>query len=310
MAAHIKQVYGTNRINRVVVTHPDQDHAEGLAPILEQFDVDELWMLRPWHYVDALLPHLSRYTSAQALRDRLRSDYPYVEELERIALRRGISILEPFQGAKIGPFTVLAPSRVRYFQLILQSERTPQLTPQMRGIINALMKPVAPVVSLIKAGWGSEKFSSEDASVENEMSVIQYAFLNGQKIVLTADAGREALTEAAAYAPIAGLFLPGVDRFQVPHHGGRRNISTELLDHWLGPRLRQMVPQGQELFIAMISSAKEDKDHPRKAVIRALLHRGALIATTEDGMFGVWNNAPPRTWYPLRNPPYPHEQEA
>jgi hypothetical protein len=74
--------------------------------------------------------------------------------------------------------------------------------------------------------------------------------------------------------------------------------------------LRQMVRQGRELFIAMISSAKEDKDHPRKAVIRALLHPGALIATTEDGIFGVWNNAPPRTWYPLRNPPYPHEQEA
>jgi beta-lactamase superfamily II metal-dependent hydrolase len=310
MAAHIKQVYGTNRINRVVVTHPDQDHAEGLAPILEQFHVDELWMLRPWDYVDILLPHFSRYTSAQALKARLRSNYPYLEELERIALRSGIPILEPFQGAKIGPFTVLAPSRMRYFQLILQSERTPQLTPQMRGIIEALTKPATPVISFIKAGWGSEKFSTEDASVENEMSVVQYAFLNGQKIVLTADAGREALTEAAEYAPFAGLLLPGVHRFQVPHHGGRRNVSIELLDRWLGPRLRQMVPRGQELFIAMISSAKEDKDHPRKAVVRALLHRGALIGTTEDGMFGIWNNAPPRTWYPLRNPPYPDEQEA
>ncbi len=142
------------------------------------------------------------------------------------------------------------------------------------------------------------------------MSVVQYAFLNGHKIVLTADAGREALTEAANYAPTAGLFLPGVDRFQVPHHGGRRNVSTELLDRWLGSRLAQIVPQGQELLTAMISSAKEDKDHPRKAVIRALLHRGALIGTTEDGMLGVWKNAPPRSWDPLRNPPYPDEQEA
>jgi hypothetical protein len=97
---------------------------------------------------------------------------------------------------------------VRYFQLILQSERTPQLTPQMRSIIDALVKPVA-----------------------------------------------------ADYAPTAELALPGVDRFQAPHHGG--------------------------------------------AVIRALLHRGALIGTTEDGMLGIWNNAPPRSWSPLRNPPYP-----
>jgi hypothetical protein len=310
LAAHIRQVYGTEQIDRVVVTHPDQDHAEGLVPILEQFRVGELWMLRPWDYVDVLLPHFSRYTSARALKDRLRNDYPYIEELQRIALRRRIPMFEPFQGARIGPFTVLAPSRVRYFQLILQSERTPQLTTQTSNIVEALMRTAAPIISFIKAGWGSERFSSEETSVENEMSVVQYAVLNGQKILLTGDAGRGALTEAAEYAPTAGLFLPGVDRFQLPHHGGRRNVSTELLDRWLGPRRAQMVPQGQELFTAMISSAKEDKDHPRKAVIRALLHRGALICTTEDRMFGVWNNAPPRVWNPIRNPPYPDEQEA
>ncbi|MET4121975.1 beta-lactamase superfamily II metal-dependent hydrolase [Bradyrhizobium sp. JR1.5] len=62
------------------------------------------------------------------------------------------------------------------------------------------------------------------------MSVVQFAYLNGHKIVLTGDAGRSALTEAAEFAPQAGLYLPGVDRFQVPHHGERRNVSTELLE--------------------------------------------------------------------------------
>jgi hypothetical protein len=58
-----------------------------------------------------------------------------------------------------------------------------------------------------------------------------------------------------------------------------------------------------------VSAAKEDEDHPRKAVIRAMRHRGAMIATTEDGLFGVWNNAPPRGWNSLVNKPYPDEQE-
>ena len=44
----IKAVYGTKLINHVIVTHPDRDHAEGLGPILEEFDVGTLWMLRPW----------------------------------------------------------------------------------------------------------------------------------------------------------------------------------------------------------------------------------------------------------------------
>jgi hypothetical protein len=48
LANLIRQTYGTNLINFMVVTHPDKDHAEGLAPILESFDVGELWMLRPW----------------------------------------------------------------------------------------------------------------------------------------------------------------------------------------------------------------------------------------------------------------------
>src|SRR5271170_4583966 len=40
----IRATYGTKVINHVVVTHPDRDHAEGLAPILEEFDVGALWM--------------------------------------------------------------------------------------------------------------------------------------------------------------------------------------------------------------------------------------------------------------------------
>src|SRR5882762_448093 len=72
LASHIKTFYGTRHINRVVVTHPDKDHAEGLAPILEEFTVDELWMLRPWLYADALLPHFARYSSSCAVADRLR----------------------------------------------------------------------------------------------------------------------------------------------------------------------------------------------------------------------------------------------
>jgi hypothetical protein len=44
------------------------------------------------------------------------------------------------------------------------------------------------------------------------MSAVQYAMLNSDKIVLTGDAGRGALTKAADYAPLAGLILPGVKR--------------------------------------------------------------------------------------------------
>jgi hypothetical protein len=125
LAAHIDKYFGTKFINSVVVTHPDQDHAEGLAPILETFTVGKLWMLRPWIYAQELLPHFPRIGSVENLQKRLRDDYPYIAALEEIALRRGIEIDEPFQGRKIGAFTVLAPSPLRYGQLILSSDRNP-----------------------------------------------------------------------------------------------------------------------------------------------------------------------------------------
>jgi beta-lactamase superfamily II metal-dependent hydrolase len=46
---HITTFYGTTHINRVVVTHPDKDHAEGLAALLEAFTVGELWMCGRGH---------------------------------------------------------------------------------------------------------------------------------------------------------------------------------------------------------------------------------------------------------------------
>jgi beta-lactamase superfamily II metal-dependent hydrolase len=301
----IHNTYGTNLINHVVVTHPDRDHAEGLAPILEEFDVGALWMLRPWDYARHVLPYFPRYQSVDSLEKRLQEEYSYIYELEKIARRRGIEMHEPFQGALIGPFTVLAPSPARYLQLIVQSDKTPQTGPV--GILAGLMQAAAPLIRFVKAGWGSEKFSSEPTSVENEMSVIQYATLCGDRILLTGDAGRDGLLEAAQYAVNNGLSVP-VDKFQAPHHGGRHNLSSELLDFWVGPRLAQMVPKGQEKFEAAISSAKEDTAHPRKAVLRALRHRGAFILTTEDMPVIIQRNST-RTWNVVENVAYPDEQE-
>ena len=142
------------------------------------------------------------------------------------------------------------------------------------------------------------------------MSVIQYANLCQKKILLTADAGRRALAEAADYAPWAGLVLLGIDRFQVPHHGSRRNVSTEILDRWLGERLPEKLEEGAEEFTAIISASKEDEDHPRKSVIRACIHRGAKVISTEGSDIRTHYNAPTREgWTTVQPLPYPEEQE-
>jgi len=287
IVANINKYYGVNRIDHLVVTHCDRDHTGGLAHVLENMEVGCLWMLRPWEFADDLLPRFATYSDVGRLRSRLRGIYSNLKELETIATRRGIPILNPFQGVQIGAFTVLAPTRARYLDLIVDSDKTPEsveeaeatATDRIHWLLVDLAKKAA---SLVAGAWNDEYFPADGTSCENEMSVVQSAVIAGKKIVLTGDAGRGALAEAADYADAIGFGLPGVDRVQIPHHGSRRNVSTELLDRWFGQRLAAQPAAGSETFSAIVSSAKADPDHPRNAVVRAFMHRGAKVVATES----------------------------
>ena len=312
---HIKEYYDDpDTIDAVIVSHPDGDHAGGLQTVLEEFEVSELWMLRPWLYVDELIDRFAYYRNPENLADKLKEIYSNIAELEEIAEEKGISIYEPFQGKKIGDFFVLAPTKDRYLDLVVESDKTPEPAKEstqslLRQGLNLVEKTVARAASFIKAAWGEESFSSEETSHENEMSVIQYAYLCKKKILLTADAGRGALTEAADYAD---NILPYIDFFQVPHHGSRRNVCTEILDRWLGEKLSESEKpeEGTGTFTAIISASKEDKDHPRKAVVRACIHRGAKVISNESRNIYVFHNRSLRSkWTDVQGLPYPAEQE-
>lgn len=312
---HINKYYDNPPfIDHVVATHHDGDHAGGLRTVLETYEVGALWMLRPWLYAGELIERFQRYTNSENLATKLREAFPNFAALEDIANAKGIPILEPLQGATIGAFTVLAPSRQRFLDLVVESERTPDFFEEASFAADAvrdfLGELVVKALQMVNADWGVEKFSSEATSTENRMSVVQYANLCGKKILLTADVDVEGLQEAADYAPWVGLYLPGVDRFQVPHHGSRRNVSTDILNTWLGPILPAQLPQGQETWTAIISSAKEDTHHPRKSVQRAMIHRGGRITQTEGTSVRTSSNAPNREgWVSTPLIPYPTEQE-
>ncbi|WP_407187698.1 competence protein ComEC [Bradyrhizobium centrosematis] len=308
---HINKYYGNpSFIDNVVCTHNDGDHAGGLQSVLESFDVGALWMLRPWMYAQELLPRFPTYNNVDRLRSRFRSAYSNLAALEDIAIKRGIPIYEPFQGALIGAFHVMAPTPARFKDLVVESNKTPEgaedglLAKATSFIADAARQATA----LVRAAWGDEYFPGSDTSAENEMSVVQYALLNGERIMLTGDTGRAGLREVIEYAPYVGLVLPGIDRFQVPHHGGRHNVTTQLLDELLGPRLPVRAQSGT--FVAVISCAKADDDHPRNSVVRAMIHRGGKVITTEGGGVRTQRGAPARGWSAAIPMDYPEVQEA
>ncbi len=310
---HINKYYNSpSYIDAVIVSHPDGDHAGGLRTLFDEYQIGELWMLRPWLYADELINRFSRFTSTDNLEKRLKELYPNLVALEDLAEQEDVPIREPFQGSQIGAFTVMAPTKDSYLDCVVESEKTPEAAKEAlaQTTRDTFGRIVEKAITFIRSAWGEEIFSEEDTSPENNMSIIQYAVLCDQSILLTADAGRVALTEAVDYAPYAGLSLPGVDRIQVPHHGSRRNVSTEILDRLLGHLLPSKPEKGKEKFTAIISAAKKDEVHPRKAVKRAFIHRGAKVVSTEGKNIYTYNNAPNREgWGPVEPLPYPEDQE-
>ena len=304
---HLNTYYGTTDVDHVVVTHPDGDHANGLRKVLEECKVGTLWMNRPWEYADVLVDRFDRYTNVDNLRKKLREVFPNLAALESLAVERDIPIVEAFQGERIGAFTVLGPTFETFLDKVVECERTPTAAKEL-SLAEQLTAKLSDAIALIKSVWGDENFPDGDTQPRNAMSVVQYARLSGHDILLTGDTGRAGLDEAADYAPMAGLVLPGVDKFQVPHHGSRRNVSTETLDRWLGPKGFE----GQSTSsTAIISASEEDKDHPRKVVVRALIHRGANVISTEGMSIRTSGGAVPVRpgWVPVSGLDYPSDQE-
>lgn len=307
---HLKKYYGTTTIDHVVLTHPDRDHANGLRKVLEQCTVRNLWINRPWIYADQLIDRFENYESVDALRRKLRSIYDATAMLEDIANEKGIPIHAPMQGQKIGPFLVMAPTLNRYLDLIVDSERTPEAIEESAfdSALGGVARAVKAATAYLKAIWGNEFFPPGPTSRENEMSVVQTAVLNGHRVLLTGDAGREALQEVIDYAPSIAFALPGIRYFQVPHHGGRHNVSTEILDQLLGPRLDAQ--PAEHTWNALCSSAKADEDHPRKSVIRAVMHRGGHWAATEGKDMRIGAGITREGWTAIPQAEYPDEQES
>ena len=131
LVEHIKKYYQTDYVDYVVNTHPDQDHASGLTEVLENLKVGELWIHRPWAYIDNPQTQFLRdkRTTIQSIKDRFQWEYyRYAKELELIANKKRITINEPYENSRIGEFIVLSPNKKWHlYDLIPNSDKTKEI---------------------------------------------------------------------------------------------------------------------------------------------------------------------------------------
>jgi beta-lactamase superfamily II metal-dependent hydrolase len=283
---HVQEVYKTDKIDRVVLTHPDGDHASGLRAVVQNMKIGKIWMHCPWNHWKELQPFCrdGRIT-ADSFVERLRRAYEYADEIENLALEKGIEIVPPHQGLSYVAneqklVTVLGPGKDYYLSLIEESDKTPRM------INESSQKTFSTSKSLRyeTLDFDTENLSaeSESTSAENNMSLILYISVAGKKILLTGDSGTDAMYKAIYFAKSKGIDLKSLNLLQIPHHGSRRNLSQGILSELYAP-------------LGIISCSKHGAPkHPSPIVTNALIRRQIQPFVTQGSSIRWNHNAPAR----------------
>lgn len=280
------------KIDFVICSHSDLDHSSGLAVILENFEVEHLIMNRPWQHVEELFPKVNdgRITK-ESLGKRLKEKYPHIAKLEEIAEGKKIKIHDAFEGLKIyKKLTILSPSKELYLGLLVESEKTP--LSESASLVNKAFAKIVESVKALLESWTEEKLREDvTTTAENEMSTVILGKMDEENFLLTGDVGLRGLRQAIDYAKNNNIDLSNeVTVYQVPHHGGRHNVSPSILNELVGNIIKEdAAPTKQALVSVSIKS-----DHPRQMVVNAFVRRGAKVFKTSGKTMRHSRNMPDR----------------
>jgi beta-lactamase superfamily II metal-dependent hydrolase len=277
---HVRQWYGTDRIDLVISTHPDADHLNGLKAIVEACEVVELMVHRPREHAKNIFD----FSNIEAL-----------DDLITLAIAKGVKVTEPFAGETRfdGQLRILSPTTPYYRDLLsrylaqLQEGKTAAPT-LAKSLVAGGLDLLKKVLSFFPRETLSDNVTTSE---RNNSSVITLLQCDGRRLLFTGDAGIEALDLAAEeYETLIGDFASNpLHFFQAPHHGSRHNLGPTILDRILGPTES---PYGEPT--AFISSAKASEKHPSPKVVNALGRRGAKVHATEGRLITHKNGAPMR----------------
>ena len=321
LVKHIDHFYGTDRVDLVLCTHCDADHASGLSVVIEDLQVGMLLMHEPWEHAGEIHRLVKdRRTTVRSLTRKMEA-LEAAHELREVAERMGVSVVEPFSGWKttlLGQtIRILGPSEKYYEQLLSKfrcvpntqvsnnvpiaamAQQGPSLARPNRGKSIAALANLPNQSQIAQAGATSvpqavhTAASSPTTSAENNSSAIMFLTILGREMMFTGDAGVEALTHAINHGQRRGLDFSNLELFHVPHHGSEHNIDPNVLAN-----VRSRV--------AVVSAAPDGAPkHPSSRVTNALIDYEAKVFSTQGSKFRHKFNAPHRPgWVPATPVPY------
>ena len=275
-------------IDYVFVSHPHNDHAGGIPEILSNFDVGCIFMNRPWLYTSELLRKsiTDGRVTENSLEKELRNDFSYVNKIDQLADYYEIEIQEAFAGTILedGLLTILSPDKCFYLNKVIESRKTKRLQTEMQE--NKLTEAGEIVCFDTYESWEDETLGDDHVKTdpENDSSIVLYGFKNKGGMLLVGDAGVEALENAEIEALFNGIQICDDVKFtEIPHHGGRHNVTTSLLNQLFGTS----VGAGGEGRKTAYVSVAEGSDHPRQVVVNAYIRRGFKVYKTNGHV--IWH---------------------
>lgn len=295
---HLRKYYGRAagvlpKIDYVFCSHGDRDHSAGLVTLLKSVRVENVIINYPWDVIDELYerrknPRLSK----EGLLKQLKENYPELASIDEIIKNKKINRISGFVDNFIADgFVLLSPSREFYVNKIAESDKSPEM------IVEAADEAHH---TIGEEGWEMAtkyKDSLHDevsTTPENETSLVLYVKGGGNPILLTGDAGVEGLGLSVRFANFFGVDFNKLQIVQVPHHGGRHNVTSGILDKILGPV--QYVPDKDYKWAFV--SVGNGSDHPKRCVTNAFWNRGWNVYVSSTGsLHGVKGDGfPKRDW--------------
>jgi beta-lactamase superfamily II metal-dependent hydrolase len=252
---HIKPNLYQNKIIGFISSHPHADHINGLIEIVEEIGNEMSWGIYndPVKFItEELRGNIKRSALKQEDPDieHLYKSFKKVQELNELCEKHGIvkkeALTDSFSFEEI---KIVSPSREFYTDKVQQFTNIDFLkkvdfTKKAFRTINEFAEGLKPCEVV------DEK---SDASPENlTATVIELVDSKNRRYLLTSDSGVESFDDMEQN----GFQCKDLHIVQLPHHGGRRNISTD----WIS----KFAP---DMFII---SAEGNEKHPRKAVLSCI----------------------------------------
>lgn len=279
---YIKQQCTTRHIDAVFNTHPDRDHISGLVTVLEDDDITVgfIVMNRPWrdsHFTKEMFND-QRITDNSLIK-RLKDAFSLADEVEEIAESKGVEIYGGSAGDNWNNvITVLGPSETLYKRGLLDCDKTPESYIESR-LGNYV--PTQYTEEDYEVGRNIEWFDDEKTTAVNQTSLVLALSIGDYKVLLTGDAGKEALNAALDYYESTGGSAKDFDVVQLPHHGSRKNIDPNIISRF-----------GNPVYVISCPPEGEQEGHPSRRLVNKILEMNskARIYVTKTRNFNFYQN--------------------